>query len=57
MSEANSGWFSRLKQGLTRSSSKLTEGIAGIFTRRRLDETTLGELEELLIANPAVIQP
>jgi len=43
------GWFGRLKQGLQRSSSRLTEGITGIFTRRRLDDATLGELEELLI--------
>ena len=50
MSDAKSGgWFSRLKQGLSRSSSRLTEGITGIFTRRRLDDATLGELEELLI--------
>ena len=49
MSEAKSGWFSRLKQGLARSSAKLSDGIAGIFKRRRLDDATLGELEELLI--------
>jgi fused signal recognition particle receptor len=49
MSEA-SGWFSRLKAGLSRSSSKLSEGISGIFARRRLDDATLAELEELLIA-------
>ncbi|MEX0923549.1 MAG: signal recognition particle-docking protein FtsY [Rhodovibrionaceae bacterium] len=44
------GWLSRLKQGLSRSSSKLGDGIAGIFTKRRLDEAALEELEELLIA-------
>jgi fused signal recognition particle receptor len=49
MSEAR-GWFARLKTGLSRSSSKLGEGITGIFARRRLDDTTLAELEELLIA-------
>ena len=49
MSETKGGWFSRLKQGLARSSAKLSDGIAGIFTRRRLDDATLGELEELLI--------
>ncbi|HXP75306.1 MAG TPA: signal recognition particle-docking protein FtsY [Stellaceae bacterium] len=49
MSDAKGGWFSRLKQGLARSSAKLSDGIAGIFTRRRLDDSTLGELEELLI--------
>jgi fused signal recognition particle receptor len=43
------GWLARLKVGLARSSSKLSEGIAGIFTRRRLDDASLAELEELLI--------
>jgi fused signal recognition particle receptor len=43
------GWLQRLKRGLGRSSARLGEGIAGIFTRRRLDEETLTELEELLI--------
>ena len=48
MSEGG-GWLQRLKRGLGRSSAKLGEGITGIFTRRRLDDETLDELEELLI--------
>ena len=43
------GWFSKLKAGLTRSSSKLADGIGGIFTRRRLDAAAIEALEELLI--------
>ncbi|MEO3432570.1 signal recognition particle-docking protein FtsY [Inquilinus sp. CAU 1745] len=43
------GWFAKLKAGLTRSSAKLTDGITGIFTRRKLDDEALEELEELLI--------
>ena len=50
MSEERKGWLARLKSGLARSSAKLGEGIGGIFTRRRLDNETLGELEDLLIA-------
>jgi fused signal recognition particle receptor len=42
-------WFQRLKQGLTKSSSKLTEGFAAILVKRKLDEETLEEIEELLI--------
>ena len=45
-----SGWFSRLKAGLARSSSNLTEKIAGVVAKRRLDEATLEELEEALIS-------
>jgi fused signal recognition particle receptor len=44
-------WFQRLKSGLTRSSSRLTEGFAAILVKRRLDEETLEEIEELLIAS------
>lgn len=44
------GFFSRLKAGLSRSTQKLTSGITGTFTRRRLDDFALEELEELLIA-------
>jgi fused signal recognition particle receptor len=43
-------WLARLREGLSRSSSKLATGIAGIFTKRKLDDAALQELEELLIA-------
>ncbi len=42
------GFFSRLKEGLARSTAKLTGGLA-VVTRRRLDDAALEELEELLI--------
>lgn len=42
-------WFSKLKDGLKKSSSKITEGITAIVTKRKLDEEMLEELEELLI--------
>jgi fused signal recognition particle receptor len=51
------GFFSRLKQGLSRSTQKLTEGITAVFKKRRLDEEALEELEDLLIGadlGPAV---
>ena len=44
------GFLSRLKQGLSRSTAKLTESIAAVVTRRRLDEAALEELEDALIA-------
>ena len=44
------GFFSRLKEGLSRSTQKLTEGITSVFKKRRLDDEALEELEELLIA-------
>lgn len=45
----NSGWFSRLKQGLRQSSQKLTSGITTLFTHRRLDAAALEDLEDLLL--------
>ncbi len=51
------GFFSRLREGLSRSTQKLGGGITSVFTRRRLDEVALEELEEVLIAadlGPAV---
>jgi fused signal recognition particle receptor len=45
------GWFARLKAGMARSSERLNAGINTIFNRRRLDDTALLELEELLIAS------
>ena len=43
------GWFQRLKQGLSKTSARLSQDIAGIFTKRKLDADTLQELEDLLI--------
>lgn len=42
--------FQRMKEGLARSTRTLSDGIAGIFTKKKLDRATLDELEELLIA-------
>ena len=44
------GWLARIRQGLSRSSSRLSQGIADLFVKRRLDDDALEELEELLIA-------
>ncbi|WOI53399.1 signal recognition particle-docking protein FtsY [Parvularcula sp. LCG005] len=43
------GLFSRLTEGLSKTSVRLTTGIGGIFTKRKLDDATLEELEDLLI--------
>jgi fused signal recognition particle receptor len=44
------GFFSRLKEGLSRSTQKLSGGITAIVRKRRLDDEALEELEELLIS-------
>ena len=50
-SKEKTTWFGRLKVGLQRSSQKLSEGIGDIFNKRKLDEASLTELEDLLIAS------
>ena len=42
-------WFQRLTRGLSRSSGALGEGISSIFTKRKLDDDTLQDLEDILI--------
>jgi fused signal recognition particle receptor len=50
-SEQLQRWFGRLRTGLSRSSTRLNEGINTIFLRRRLDSVALAELEDLLITS------
>ena len=45
----SAGWFGRLKQGLGKTSAKLTDGIGGIFTKKKLEAATLDDLEDLLV--------
>lgn len=42
-------WFARLTSGLSKTSTQLGGGITAIFTKRKLDDEALEELEELLI--------
>jgi len=42
-------WFQRLRDGLSRSSRELSSNIAGVFTKRKLDEDTLQDLEDVLL--------
>lgn len=42
-------WFQRLREGLSRSSGQLSGQITSLFTKRRLDEDTLQDFEDVLI--------
>ena len=44
------GFFNRLKEGLSRSTARITETLTTVFKKRRLDDEALEELEELLIS-------
>ncbi|WP_300391611.1 signal recognition particle-docking protein FtsY [Henriciella sp.] len=45
------GFFKKLTSGLSKSSSKLGASLTGTFTRRKLDDEALEELEDLLITS------
>ena len=47
--EERKGWLARLTKGLSKSSKSITSSITSIFTKRKLDATTLEELEDVLI--------
>ena len=49
MNDKPSGWLGRLRAGLGKSSNRLAGGIGSIFSERKLDSTTLADLEDLLI--------
>jgi fused signal recognition particle receptor len=54
---SGSGWLSRLTLGLSKSAGRLTQGVADLMTKRRLDAQALAGLEDVLIqadCGPAV---
>jgi fused signal recognition particle receptor len=44
-------WFDRLQAGFRKTSEKLGDNLTGLFTRATLDDATLDEIEEALIAS------
>ncbi len=42
-------WFAELRRGLERSSAALSDNLASALTKRKLDDETLDQLEEVLI--------
>jgi fused signal recognition particle receptor len=42
-------WWSRLSGGLSRTSQSIVQGVADVFTKRKLDALTLEELEDVLL--------
>jgi fused signal recognition particle receptor len=44
-------WLDRLQEGFKKTSEKLGDNLAGLFTKAALDEETLDEIEEALIAS------
>ena len=49
VAEERGNWRQRLRKGLSRTSGQLTGQISGIFTKRKLDDETLEDLEDVLL--------
>jgi len=44
-------WYERMRAGFQKTSDRLGDNLAGLFTRAALDEQTLDEIEEALVAS------
>ena len=49
MAEERQGWLARLRSGLSKSADRVGGAITDVFTKRKLDQAALDELEEILI--------
>ncbi|MCE3232174.1 MAG: cell division protein FtsY [Rickettsiaceae bacterium] len=49
--DKSAGWLSKLRSGLSKSSSRLNEGLKDVFVRRKLNDAALEDLEDLLITS------
>ena len=47
--QRSGGWFTRLRDGLSKTSKSVAGNITAIFTKKKLDNETLQELEDTLI--------
>ncbi|QAY78649.1 signal recognition particle-docking protein FtsY [Sphingosinicella sp. BN140058] len=47
---SDAGWLDRLQAGFRKTSERLGDNLGGLFARAALDEQTLDEIEEALIA-------
>ncbi len=51
-----SGYFSRLRQGLSKTRKNFSDGVERIFTKAKIDAAALEQLEELLITSDIGVQ-
>jgi fused signal recognition particle receptor len=48
---SESSWLDRVRSGFRKTSDRLSENLTGIFTKAALDEDTLDQIEEALVAS------
>jgi fused signal recognition particle receptor len=49
VADVGGGWLSRLATGLTKSSSRIGQGLSDLVSKKKLDAASLQDLEDLLI--------
>ena len=50
VTDKKTSWLSRLKEGMKRSSSRISDNITALVSKRKLDQETLNDLEDILIS-------
>ena len=55
--EREGGFLSRITRGLSKSTSQMSKSMAEMFTKRKLDDEALEDLEDLLIAADLGVGP
>lgn len=51
------GFLERISTGLKKSTSRMSDGMSAMFTKRKLDDEAIEELEDLLVASDLGIGP
>ena len=54
---AEGGFLTRITKGLSKSTSRMTEQVSAVFTKRTLDDEALEDLEDILITSDFGVGP
>ena len=55
--EAEGGFMERISKGLKKSTSRMSEQVSAVFTKRKLDDEALQDLEDILITSDFGVGP
>ncbi len=55
--EAEGGFMKRISKGLQKSTSRMSEQVSAVFTKRKLDDEAIQDLEDILITSDFGVGP
>ncbi len=55
--EAEGGFMERISKGLKKSTTRMTDQVSAVFTKRKLDDEALQDLEDILITSDFGVGP